>query len=163
MTGRAMKSYSIRWGNADDYGSLAETMFDAIRNGPSKYSEHQRQAWAPSPKSGQDWTKRLTGQNIIVAENEQQLVGFISFIKEGYIDLAFIRPSAQGVGLFSRLYKAIEEHALEHNLCKIRTHASLNAQSAFTAKGFKIVKKETVQLGTVPLDRFEMEKNISQP
>ena len=84
----------------------------------------------------------------------------MSLAESGYIDLAFIRPSSQGTGIFRKLYESIEKLAMQNGIRRLWVHASLMAQPAFTAMGFSITKKEVVQVGDQSLDRFEMEKRI---
>lgn len=71
----------------------------------------------------------------------------MSLASYGYIDCAFIRPSAQGTGVFRRLYESIEVLARRNNETRLWVHASLMAQPAFGAMGFVITKRETVQVG----------------
>ena len=154
-------SIDIREATAGDYGAIADVMFDAVRNGRSKYTEEQRRAWVPQPRSGFEWNERLESQRILVAIGAGQVVGFMSLVANGYIDFAYIRPSAQGTGVFRLLYESIEKLAQKNEETRIWVHASLMAQPAFNAMGFRIAKKETVEIGDQALDRFEMEKQIS--
>jgi len=150
----------FRWATAEDYVSLGRVLYDAVRNGPSNYTQQQRKVWAPAPREGKDWQARLDEQRIIVAEDEKQIIGFMSLVSEGYIDFAYIRPEVQRTGLFRQLYSKIENVAKEHGVSKLWTHASLMAQPAFGAMGFVILEKETVWLEEQPLDRFVMEKKL---
>ncbi|XZE35705.1 GNAT family N-acetyltransferase [Pirellulaceae bacterium SH501] len=151
---------AIRRAGADDYGSIADVMFDAVRHGRSNYSEEQRKAWGPHLRTGPDWIARLNSQSIFVAELSGQISGFMSLADNGYIDFAFIRPSAQGTGMFRRLYQAIEDLAIQTGETRLWVHASLMAQPAFTAVGFRTTEKETVEINGQLLQRFAMEKQL---
>jgi putative acetyltransferase len=151
----------IREATAGDYDAITDVMFDAVRSGRSEYTEEQRRAWVPQPRSGIDWNERLESQTIMVAIRAGQIVGFMSLAANGYIDFTFIRPSAQGTGVFRLLYESIEKVAQENGETRLWVHASLMAQPAFDAVGFTITKKETVEIGDQALDRFEMEKQSS--
>jgi putative acetyltransferase len=153
--------FAIRRAEVADYGAIADVMFDAVRHGRSKYSEEQRQAWIPCRRSGLDWIERLNSQSIFAAECSGQISGFMSLAENGYIDFAFIRPSAQGTGLFRRLYQEIEHLAKKTCEPRLWVHASLMAQPAFTAVGFRITRKETVEINGHFLQRFEMEKQLA--
>jgi putative acetyltransferase len=154
MTGNV----NIRWATEADYAQLGQVMFDAVRNGRSLYSEAQRTAWAPKPREGKSWAKRLEDQEIILQEHSSQVNGFMSLAPKGYIDFAYIRPSAQGSGLFRQLYDKIELRAVEKKFSRLWLHASLIAQPAFSAMGFVITKTEKVELSGQTFERFEMEK-----
>ncbi len=151
----------LRWAERNDYTRLGEVMFDAVRNGDSPYSEAQRSAWVPQPRNGADWFKRLDRQAIVVAERDGDVLGFMSLAESGYIDFAYIKPEAQGTGLFRRLYKLVESRAMNAGERRLWVHASLTAQPAFSAMGFRIVRPEMVTIGDQIFDRFEMDKTLS--
>lgn len=156
-------SVAIRQATTDDYDVMAEIMFEAVRQGPSAYSNTQREAWVPKPRSGAEWNKRLDAQTVFVAESPTQVVGFMSLAKKAYIDFAYIRPTAQGSGVFRQIYEAIESLAVQGGERRLWVHASLMAQPAFTAMGFSIIQKESVEIGGQSFKRFEMEKYLRRP
>ena len=150
----------LRVAVAADYDPLGKLMFDAIHNGPSQYTKAQSNAWAPAPKQGPDWHARLAGQHIILAEQDDALLGFMTIEPGGYVDFAYIRPSAQGSGLFRRLFAAVLEQAQAAGETKLFTHASLMAQPAFAAMGFEIDFHETVDVNGQSLPRAQMTKTL---
>lgn len=152
----------IRKATSRDYDALAEVMFDAVRNGPSKYTERQRQAWVPRLRGGACWSARLVAQRIFVALRAADYLGFMSLADDGYIDFAYVRPSAQGTGVFGLLLQAVEELAFKKCEPMLWVHASLMAQPAFAAKGFTVRFRETVEIGDQRLARFEMEKRLAR-
>lgn len=148
--------WSLRWAQPSDHAALGEVMFDAVRNGRSRYTEEQRAAWTPEPRRGPDWDQRLQPQDIILAETGEEILGFMSHVPGGYIDFAYIRPQAQGSGLFRRLYERIVQRATERGEARLWVHASLTAEPAFRAMGFEVVRRETVFIGSQGFDRSEM-------
>ena len=150
-------TYQLRWARRHDDAALADVMFDAVRNGPSAYTQAQRQQWVPERRAGAEWTERLAQQSIIVAEDADQIVGFMSLADGGYIDFAYIRPSAQGSGLFRLLYSAVEKRGRADGATKLWVHASLMARPAFAAVGFSVVERQVVALGDERFERFKME------
>ncbi|HEX8262883.1 MAG TPA: GNAT family N-acetyltransferase [Allosphingosinicella sp.] len=151
----------FRWACEADFGLLADIMFDAVRNGESPYSEPQRAAWVPERRSGEDWAARLRRQDIIVAEQDGEAVGFASLAEGGYVDFAYIRPGAQHSGLFRQLLSRLVERAVARREPRLWTHASLAAEPAFAKLGFTIRKRERVRIGDQELDRCEMEKPLT--
>lgn len=149
---------TIRKCSQQDFESLAQIMFDAVRSGTSRYSEEQRQAWVPEVRGGPEWVNRLAAQTIFGAESDDVLAGFISLSAGGYIDMAYIRPAFQNQGLFRQLMQSIEETAVEQGEQRLWVHASLMAEPAFTAAGFRMVREETVEMRGQSFRRFEMEK-----
>ncbi len=154
-------NYVLRWGEPSDHATLADIMFDAVRNGPSQYSEQQRAAWVPIRRDGQAWNDRLATQNIIVGERDGRAMGFMTLAHGGYVDFAYIRPSARRTGLFRQMFERLEEQARLKGVSLLWVHASLAAQPAFATVGFEIRKYEEVALGSERLARFEMEKKLS--
>ncbi len=157
-----MHGFSIRRATPRDYADLGEIMFEAVRDGTPQYTEAQRFAWIPEPRSGPDWHNRLRSQTAFVAGTEESLLGFMTLAQD-YLDFAYIRPAARGSGMFRLLYNEIEAVAYRNNVKRLWTHSSLTAQPAFAAVGFHIKTKEAVQIGDVSLDRFEMEKLLVTP
>ena len=153
---------TFRRASPQDYDVLADIMFDAVRNGESLYDERQRAAWVPERRSGTDWNARLDRQEIVVAEQDGEAVGFVSLADGGYVDFAYIRPRAQHKGLFRQLLSRIEEVAKSRGENLLWTHASLMAEPAFAALGFTIRKREQVRIGDQTFDRCEMEKILGR-
>jgi len=152
---------TFRWASADDYDLLADIMFDAVRNGESRYTEDQRAAWVPSRRSGPEWIARLARQDIVIAEQDGKALGFVSLEDGGYVDFAYIRPQAQHTGLFRQLLSYIFGKAIEKREALLWTHASLMAEPAFAKLGFTVRKRETVAIGAQRFERCEMEKKLS--
>jgi len=63
------KRIVIREDVTEDYDTIADVMFDAVRHGRSAYSEEQRRAWVHQLRDGADWFERLDSQTIFVAED----------------------------------------------------------------------------------------------
>lgn len=150
----------VRKSGAADADELGLVMFDAIRSGQSSYTEAQRIAWQDQPPAGEKWAKRLGAQQVWLAEEHGKALGFLSLDRDGYIDLAFVSARAQGRGVFSALYSRLETTAVANGLTRLRTHASLMAQPAFEARGFHVIRHETVERHGENLDRAEMEKTL---
>ena len=83
---------SLTWSTPTDHAELADVMFDAVRNGPSKYTDVQRAAWVPERRRGVEWESRLAAKDIAVGRDGDRIIGFMSIEGGGYIDFAFIRP-----------------------------------------------------------------------
>jgi putative acetyltransferase len=157
------KTHPLSWATPTDHAELADVMFDAVRNGPSKYTQAQRAAWVPERRRGAEWESRLAAKDIIVGRDGVGIIGFMSIEGGGYIDFAFIRPEAQGSGLFRRLFGMVEGHARAANEVRLWVHASLMAQPAFAAVGFSVVEHQIVQIGDQIFQRAMMEKPLVTP
>lgn len=149
---------SLNWATPTDHAELADVIFDAVRNGPSKYTDAQRAAWMPERRSGAEWDAGLAGKDIAIARDGNRIVGFMSIEAGGYIDFAFIRPEAQGTGLFRAMFGMVEAHARAAQEVRLWVHASLMAQPAFAAVGFSVTEHQVVQIGDQDFKRAYMEK-----
>ncbi|WP_291841835.1 GNAT family N-acetyltransferase [Maricaulis sp.] len=150
----------IRRGSAADHVALGEVMYDAVRNGPSRYTSEQRAAWVPEPRKGPDWDERLGQQIIIIAEQAGTIVGFMTLEAPAYVDFAYIRPSWQRKGVFRALHDAIEQEARRTGQTRLHVHASLMAQPAFAALGYSVTAPEDVSIRGIAFKRFAMEKAL---
>jgi putative acetyltransferase len=148
------------WATPTDHAELADVIFDAVHNGLSLYTEAQRAAWVPERRAGPEWELRLAAKDIAIGRDATRILGFMSIEGGGYIDFAFIRPEAQGTGLFRRLFNSVEAHARAAHEPRLWVHASLMAQPAFAAVGFSITEHQVVQIGDQDLKRAYMEKPL---
>ena len=96
----------------------------------------------------------------MIAEQDDEAVGFVSLDDGGYVDFAYIRPRAQHTGLFRQLLNHVTERAIAKGEHVLWTHASLMAEPAFASLGFAIRKRERVRIGDQDFDRCEMEKSL---
>ena len=151
----------LRWANPDqDAAALGQVFFDAVRTGPSPYTQAQREAWMPHVPEPCKFADRLRAQRVAVAQEQGDAVGFMTLTPDGYIDLAYVLPTHRGRGLFVKLYDKLEAEALLLGIQRLYTHASLMAQPAFHKVGFLIIQHETVERAGECLARAEMEKHL---
>ena len=150
----------LTWATPADHAALADVIFDAVRYGPSKYTEAQRVAWVPERRSGPEWDARLAAKDIAIGRDGTHITGLMSIEPGGYIDFAFIRPEAQGTGLFRALFDVVEAHARAVQEPRLWVHASLMAEPAFAAVGFAVTERQIVQIGGPDFKRALMEKTL---
>ncbi|SDF05958.1 GNAT family N-acetyltransferase [Sulfitobacter delicatus] len=151
---------TLRAAGGADYDSLGQVMFDAIHAGTSVYSAAERRAWLDAPPTGARWAAKLAGQQVVLAEREGAVIGFMT-LAAGHIDLAFVAAKAQGQGVFRALYAQVERQAQTQGETRLHAHASLMARPAFEAVGFHVIRAERVARAGEYLDRFEMEKTLT--
>ncbi|WP_299139011.1 GNAT family N-acetyltransferase [uncultured Tateyamaria sp.] len=140
--------------------ALGRIMFRAIHEGHSAYTPAQRSAWCAEPPAGAPWAARLTPMTVRVAEANGAPIGFMAR-QETYVDFTFVLPDWQGRGVFSALFARAEADARAEGLRRLWVHASLMAQPAFAAQGFRVIRHETVPRNGETLDRAEMEKVLT--
>lgn len=150
----------IRSYRDDDAPFLAAIYFNTIHNINAKdYSPEQINAWAPtSSLDADDWRKKWRRLLPIIATLDQKVVGFAEFEENGHIDCFYCHHEYQGCGIGSALMKAVEDKAREFNINRLYSEVSITARPFFEAKGFRVVKEQSVNLRGVVLTNFIMEK-----
>lgn len=151
---------TVRSAKPDDYDALGQLMFDAIHVEPSPYTEAERLAWRSAPYAGAKWHDRLAEQHILIADDADGPVGFLTLAPGGYVDLAYMLPRGRGRGLFRQLHDRLEAEARNAGLARLHTHASLSAEGPFKAMGYRVTAREVVTLRGEALRRAAMEKRL---
>ncbi len=135
-----------------DAGDLAEVFHDAVHIGAKDhYSSKQREAWCPECPTPEDWARRLSGLETVVAVEKGKPAGFMSMRSDGYLDLAFVRPEVMGMGVADALYSVMLNRALAKGMGALTTQASHPARSFFLRKGWEFLATQTVHKAGVEL------------
>jgi len=124
------------------------------------YNGEQRLAWAPPHADMTFWQQHLAGLEVLLAEREQSLLGFIGYAADGHIDLLFCAPQAAREGVASALYTTAEKRLRALGQTRLYTEASLLAKPFFLNRGFAVIEQEDVQRGDVSLRRYHMQKML---
>jgi len=149
----------IREAVAGDAGPLAQVFYAAVQAADG-YSPAQRNAWCDRAPAAQDWADRLSGLITLVAVDAGPL-GFVSLRgDDGYLDLAFVDPAHAGKGVFSQLDAVAENRARSRGLRRMHTQASLMLHPILLAKGWTVLRPNTVTRNGQSLQNFIMEKPL---
>ncbi|MBB3311990.1 putative acetyltransferase [Rhizobium sp. BK196] len=144
-----------------DSDATIEIFLRAIREVSSKdYSPEQIDAWAQVEDAAK-WAERRISRPGWIAEIDGKSVGFSDLTPDGCLDMMFVHPAFQGLGVAGRLLTRVEEEAEALGIDRIYTHASLTAQPFFERKGFRILTRQTVERRGQRFDNFVMEKFYS--
>ncbi|RJE80011.1 GNAT family N-acetyltransferase [Paracoccus sp. JM45] len=144
----------------EDYFDVSRIFFCAVHEGTSHaYSVAERRAWGGDTIDLPRWKERLITLTGFIAEMDGEPVGFISVNPLGYIDLAFVLPSAAGKGVGGALLEKAEHLAFTQGASCLTTAASLAARPFFEKHGWVVLEKEQVERGGVILRRYQMHKH----
>ena len=153
----------IRPLSAEDFPDVGRIFFCAIHEGTRHvYTLAQRRAWAGDTVNLAGWKDRVKDLSGFVAEEHGEAVGFLTIDQTGYVDLAFVLPSAAGRGIGGALLIAAEDWAARNGAECLTTAASLAARPFFEEHGWSVVKEEEVLRQGVALRRFQMHKTIAR-
>lgn len=163
IAGGKGEDVKVRDYRSADLPAMCRVFYEAVHHAAMPYSSDQRRAWAPAPPDPADWEGRLRDQVVLVAEGDGVLLGFMTLRENGYLDLAYVAPDAQGRGVADALYRQIENQAMDQGLRRLTVAASHPARSFFRRQGWTQVEAQVVSRSGVDLENFRMEKRLSFP
>ena len=145
-----------------DIKNISTLFFETVHAVNSKdYNEKQIKAWAPQVYPDDYWRERWDENcRVIVAEKDDQIVGFAEFRSSGEVDCFYVHHQHQGIGVGTLMWSWIAKEAIRYNLDKLFADVSLTARPFFEAKGLKVVRAQTKQYGGEEFKQFYMEKKI---
>ena len=143
-----------------DAEATIEIFLRAIREIAAKdYTPDQVDAWA-QVENHEGWARRRESRPTWVATVDGSPAGFSDLEPNGYLDMMFVHPRYQCLGIASLLLRTVEAAAHDQNLSCIRTEASLTARPFFEKRGFKVVADQAVRKRGQTLRNFRMEKRL---
>jgi GNAT superfamily N-acetyltransferase len=145
--------------NAADVPLIARLYHETIHTvNLGDYTREQVDAWAPEQPDLERWGQKLATEEVVVAELAGEIVGFCSWDPGGYLDFLYVHHAHQRKGVAAALYTAAESAMRVRGLRHIHTQASITAQPFFLRQGFRVVRKQLVQVRGVELPNAVMEK-----
>src|SRR5690554_868790 len=110
---KTITSITIRKYQIQDLSPVVRLFTDSVHElTASAYDETQRYAWASRTPHLDAWRERLDSLETLVAEEGDSLAGFISYDKDGTIDLVFTAPNFARRGIASTLYHEAEKQLI---------------------------------------------------
>ena len=157
--------YVIRKGQLGDLAELQKLFLDTITEiCKVDYNEDQIDAWIADTKNNknrQRWIDILTKQFVLVAQIQNEIVGFITLDHGNYIDLLYVHKNHQRQGIADSLYKNIENEARRQDQSFLTSNVSKTARPFFEKVGFEVTKKQTIDRQNVTLTNYKMTKKIN--
>ncbi|MFP4091302.1 MAG: N-acetyltransferase family protein [Cyclobacteriaceae bacterium] len=152
---------SIRRASLDDLQEVTELFRDTILHiGKSEYSEKQINAWAERYTLTNRWQDRIRHQYFLIAEFEDEIVGFGSITSDAHIDTLYVHKDYQQEGIGSTLLQAMIDHARELGHGDVYADVALTGRSFFKKQGFRMLKPVQQVLEGVVFVNFIMTKKI---
>lgn len=156
MKKRRLEDVCLRPYRPGDAKTLAKIFYDTIHAVNIRdYTPSQVDAWATGTVDEERWEREMLARCTVIAERNGQILGFGDMREDGYLDRLFIHKDFQRRGLASAICDALER---EVGAPCFTTHASLTARPFFQARGYTVVKAQTVERRGVELPNFVMEK-----
>ncbi|TCO82741.1 GNAT family acetyltransferase [Plasticicumulans lactativorans] len=161
MTGAAIR---IRPYRPTDVTCLIALFRDTVRRvNRRRYGPRQVRAWAPETIDVAAWSQRLTAHTSFVAARGSRVLGFAELAADGCVDTLYVHARWQAQGIGSRLLAAVEAAARTHRLAQLYAAASLSAEGFFAAHGFRLRRRQIVELRGVGFRNAVMIKPLAPP
>lgn len=122
------------------------------------YDEAQRAVWAPDIDDVGRWRENLGKADMLVAEDDVGLCGFLGYRADGYVAQLYTASRCARRGIASMLYERVEAEWRAAGVERLFAEVSLAARAFFDKQGFVVVTEERVERRGVMLSRFIMEK-----
>ena len=152
----------IRSAEPADLDALAQVFFQAVREGArGVYSKAQCRAWCPAVPERAVWAERLAGSDVLVAEVDGKIAGFMTLIAaRGFLDMAFVAPAFGRQGVGAALLSVLEGRARAAGLTRLETEASLLLEPLLVRQGWRVVTRQEVKRRGEVLRNAKMAKDL---
>lgn len=124
------------------------------------YSTDQLKVWASAANNKERWSEKIESQFFLVAEREEMIVGFGSLEGLDTIDLLYVHPDFQRMGIADKLLNALLKKLKENGTSCVKADVSKAARPFFESRGFRVLEEQTVTRHGVSLVNYEMEKDL---
>jgi putative acetyltransferase len=140
-----------------DFLSVMSIFQRAVREVASRdYGPQQIAVWSTA-RSG-EWRKRRLTRPTWIAEIDGRAAGFTDLEPGGHLDMMYVSPDFQGIGVATALLEQVELQARQWRLRRIHTEASITGRPFFHRRGFMPIAEQTILVDGVALTNTRMEK-----
>ncbi len=153
---------SIRRATFQDAIQILDLFSDTVKRiNSNDYSHDQIRVWSEA-RNMDIWTSKILNQYFIVKETNNEIVGFSSIEKSGYIDFLYVHADYQRNGIASELLKSILDKAIHQHNKKVWASVSITAQPFFLKNGFTITSNEWNTVKGINFCNAIMEKYLNK-
>lgn len=157
-----MPELNLRAYRPDDAPRLLTLFRDTIQRVNCRdYNPEQIVAWASDEIDEDAWAARFEGRFVVVAEQDEVLVGFGELESNGHIDRFYVSADHQGCGVGRRLITALLHEATRLSLSRLTVEASITARPFFERYGFEVCERQLVICRGVEMPNFRMTREHS--
>jgi putative acetyltransferase len=152
---------TVRKAEEHDLDSIRELFKNCVmtvcRN---DYSSDQLRVWSSAANNRERWTEKIESQFFLIAEREEMIVGFGSLEGLDTIDLLYVHPDFQRMGIADKLLSALLRKIKENGTNYVKADVSKTARPFFESRGFLVSQEQTVTRGGVSLMNYRMSANL---
>jgi putative acetyltransferase len=150
---------TLRHGQPDDLSELQQLFVNTVAEVCKKnYDQAQIQWWVSTVGNTQRWQEILEGQYVLVAQNEDLIVGFSSLNSLGYVDMLYVHKDYQRQGIGTKLYMELENEAIRRGNVYLNATVSITAKPFFEKQGYTVLTEQDIFQNGVTLSTYLMTK-----
>jgi putative acetyltransferase len=148
---------SIRAYQPTDLDAVVAIFLGAIREIASRdYNQAQIAAWAHVDRDR--WALQRLSRPTWIAVINQLAVGFTDLEPDGHLDMMFVHPAHQRIGVATLLLETVEVAANAQGISRLFTEASITARPFFEKRGFSVLASQHVEKRGQILTNFRLQK-----
>ena len=156
-----LEDLEIREATLEDLPEITTIFRDTIRAVNRKdYSAKQVEVWASGAEDTKKWQDRITKFYFLVAELNNQIVGF-SYLKNGnYLDGLFIHKDFQRQTIASKLLRIMESRVSMNGYDLIKSDISITALPFFDSHFYEVEKKQKKSMKGMVFENYIIYKEL---
>lgn len=152
---------TIRQATSDDLEEILQLFKETIEVVNAKdYSPEQITVWKNGASKRERWLKKISEQCFLLAEIDNELVGFGSITPGGYLDFMYVSKNHQRIGIAQKIYSELESFAKENRVQQIVSEVSVTARPFFQKQGFEVLHEQEVNIEGISLTNYKMNKQL---
>jgi putative acetyltransferase len=152
---------TVRPYRAADLDRVIDVFKRSVRQiASAHYDWRQIDAWAQADRA--EWAAKRASRPTWVAFVNLSMAGFADLEADGHIDMLFVDPAFQRMGVASTLLARIEAEARHDGCERLYTEASITARPFFQRQAFSLIEAQTVTVRGASLDNFRMAKPLTR-
>jgi putative acetyltransferase len=102
----------------------------------------------------------MQDRTTFVAEENGRLIGFIQYEPPDHIDLTYVHPERQRMGVASALLAALEGEARNRGVTLLNVEASITSRPFFEHHGYVVLTPQIVQACGQDFLNYRMSKRL---
>jgi putative acetyltransferase len=152
---------NFRKATISDLQEMQEMYIETIKwTCKSDYNPMQINAWISSLDDTERWLKLIHSQFVLLAINDNKIVGYGTLKDGNYIDFFCVHKDFQRQKIADNIFNQLEAKAIKEHSKTITADVSITAKPFFDKKGFAVkAEQKNIRLG-VELINFKMEKEL---
>ncbi|MBM6959443.1 GNAT family N-acetyltransferase [Bacteroides caecigallinarum] len=153
-------NYNIRPLEEKDLYDMQNLFRSTVLNVNIKdYTKEEVEDWASCGNDMEHWKEILFNNQFIGAFDKQDnLIGYSSMNKRGYMHSMFVHPDWQGKGIATQLLYEVEKIARQYEVKEITSDVSKTARLFFEHKGYVVECEQKQQANRLKLTNYKMKK-----